>query len=222
MKKTLVLPMLCIGLVLSSCGGGEEGEKESACKTGNGIEISCDDADNYKKVSKIAKGFDLTFPQNKEEYEAFINTNEAVLKEIEPLWPSIEEIVEADAGLKEQQPYTKVVDYKADIEKYKSVLADLGNISVSGAQEDGTLMLTIKNGSSKAITKVRGNLQYLDAEGNLLCEKEHEFRSNSMDMENGFPAGGESKTDKGIYCKDKDKVASVNFVVVGLDYYEEE
>ncbi len=223
MKKSAIISALSVAFLLASCGGGDEkeGGKDSACKTGNGVAIDCKDADNYKKIGELNKKFELTFPKNKEEYEAFIATNEVVLKEIEPLWASMENIVKADPGIAEQQHYTRTLGYIEDVEKYKSVLADLGNITITGSQEGGMIMLNVKSGSSKAIKKIRGNMQYLDAEGNVVCEKEYEITANDLEVPAGIPAGFDGITDKGIYCKDTDKVSSVNFVASGLDYIEE-
>lgn len=222
MKKTVIVGALSMGFLMLSCGSGseEEGSKGSACKTGNGVEISCEDAEAYKQLGDLIDQFELTFPENKEEYNAFIATNEAVLNEIEPIWGSIENIVEADPGLKEQQPYSKTMNYKEDVAMYKAVLADLEKLTVSGGQEEGVFMITVKNGSANAIKEFRGYLQYLDAEGNVICENDYEFSAADFGMENGIPAGAEAKTEKGIYCKNKDQVSSASFEIQGLDYAE--
>ncbi|HBS87425.1 MAG: hypothetical protein A2W91_13700 [Bacteroidetes bacterium GWF2_38_335] len=208
-------------LLLASCGGsGKEENKGSACKTGNGIEISCEDGEAYKKLTDLTGKFELTFPENKEGYNKFIEVNEPILKEIEPLWASIENIMKADPKLMKQQPYSKTMDYRAKVEMYKSVLSDLDKISVTGAQEGGKFIISIKNGASKDVKEFRGHLQYLDAAGSVVCENDYELSASTLELENGIPAGFEGKTEKGIYCKNTGKVKSVKFEIQGLDYFE--
>lgn len=225
MKKTVFVSMLSLGLIASSCGGdSEEGSKDkaSACKTGNGVAIDCGDADNFKKIGELTKKFELTFPENVEEYKAFIATNEAVLTEIDPLWQSMENIVKEDPGIAEQQHYTKTMDYRAKVEMYKAVLADLEKVSISGAYQDTAVILTIANGASHPLKELRGHLQYLDKEGNVVCEKDYELSAKSLSLDGGIPVGYNGTTDKGIYCKDGEKVSAVKFETTGLDYFEEE
>lgn len=221
MKKSLIICTMFSAFLLASCGdSGNEENKKSACKTGNGIEISCEDGEAYKKLCDIIDKFELTFPENIEGYKEFIEVNEAVLKEIDPIWASIENIMKADPKLMEQQPYSKTMDYREKVEMYKSVITDLDKISVTGAQENGVLMISIKNEASKDVKEFRGHLQYLDADGNVICENDYEVSASNLELENGIPVGFEGKTEKGIYCKEIAKVNSVKFEIKGLDYFE--
>lgn len=221
MKKSVIMTVLVGAAFLGSCSGGEEeGKKDGACKTGNGIEIDCKDGENFKKIGELNKKFELTFPETKEEYEAFIATNEPILKEIEPLWSSMENIVKADPGIAKQQHYTRTMDYKADVEKYKSILANLDKVTISGTIEAGKAMINVKNGTDKALKEIRGMMKYLDADGNPVCEKEYEIKASDLEQANGIPAGYDGMTDKGIYCRDANKVQSIVFEIQGMDYFE--
>ncbi len=225
MKKTVYISAISLGLLVASCGEeSKDGDKESAskCKTGNGVAIDCADGENFEKIGDLNDKFELTFPETVEEYKAFIETNEAVLNEIEPLWQSMENIVKADPGMAEQQHYTRTMSYKEDVEKYKAVLADLPKISISGAYQDSAVILNINNGASRAVKELRGHMQYLDEEGNVVCEKDFELRADDLSFDTGIPTGFQGTTDKGIYCKDGEKVSSVKFEATGLDYFEEE
>ncbi|MEZ4938695.1 MAG: hypothetical protein R2799_13980 [Crocinitomicaceae bacterium] len=78
------------------------------------------------------------------------------------------------------------MSYIEDVEKYKSILNDLEKVTITGSMEDGVSMINVKDGSEKPLKEIRGMMKYLDAEGNVICEKEYQIKASDLEKKMEF------------------------------------
>ncbi|MFT6503750.1 MAG: hypothetical protein ACJASQ_003888 [Crocinitomicaceae bacterium] len=225
MKKPIILTVFATALLLSSCGGDSSSTEsdEAQCETPGGKKVSCEDIENIEKLEDLSIGFVSTVI-GETKYAEYIATNEAILKEMEPLMASMANVIKADPLEKEAYYATEIEEGKANVAMWKQVLVDLEAITISASYEQDPMfpkeldeMIRFKNTTSSNINYLGGTMTYFDKDGAEIISGDVGMYVFHFDPEVETMAPGyEGTSDMGVNMT-KEQRATISSITIEID-----